>query len=311
MQYAQFVAQLQDVKPVYYLKGDDYWAAKALKDLCLLADPNEVSVYTPLDDYRDAMWALNSFPMFGALRVVVIQDAPTIAESDKKAFSAYCEAPSLGSVLVFYRTGWAPKGAEECNFDHLKGDALVSYVSEVCASRSIRADRSAISLLVDYCGEDVAKIEAELTKLQAYLGDACLDEAAVKAVVAPDPNYQIYAFTDQVLKGSYVGALRVLDHLSNGNDQASFLGLIINHYRRAFYGKISGLAPAELGKLLGNAKPYVITKAVESVRRYSAVSLMGLLQKLYRLEYDFKSGRMGAEEALQLAIAEAIERRNV
>jgi len=311
MQYARFAQQLaSEVKPAYALKGDDYQAAKALAALTALADPYEVNVFTPLEDAKDALTALDSFPMFGSRRVVVLQDIASFAESERRAFDAYCAAPSLTSVLVFYRCGWAPAAAESCSFDHLKADAMVDALAEICESRGLTARRSALSLLVNYCGEDLGRAEAELTKLASYAGASPIDEDTVRAVTTADPAYQVYTFTDFISRGNYVGAHRVLDSLSSGNDQALFLGLLINHYRRALYGRISGLEPAELGKLLGNCKPFTITKAVESARHYSAKALLTLLQKLYRLEYDFKSGRMGASEALDLAIAEAIERRN-
>lgn len=311
MQYARFAQQLQaEVKPVYALKGDDYQATKALAAITALADPYEVNVFTPLEDAADALAALDSFPMFGARRVVVMQDIASFVESERKAFDAYCKSPSETSVLVFYRCGWAPAAAETCSFDHLKADALTDALAETCAEQGIAARRSALALLVNYCGEDMQRAESELVKLKAYSAGAPIDEATVKAVTTADPTYQVYTFTDFISRGNYVGAHKVLDSLSSGNDQALFLGLLINHYRRAFYGRISGLEPAELGKLLAGSKPFAITKAVESVRRYSAKSLLQLLQKLYRLEYDFKSGRMGASEALDLAIAEAIERRN-
>lgn len=311
MQFTDFDRQLSEgIAPVYWLKGDDYWCTAAYHRLESLADPNEVSVYTPLDSVDDAMWALNSFPMFGQRRVVVLRDFASFAEEDKRTLTAYCSAPAETSVLVFYRSAWAPKGVVECSFDKLRTDAMAGYLAEYCEKAGIAAQKDALRLLADYCSEDTAKALAEISKLHAYCMDAPIDEAAVKAVVTPDQNYQIYNFVDKVAQGNYVGAHRVLDNLSNGNDQAAFLGLIINHYRRALYGRISGLPPAELGKLLGNTKPYVITKSVDSVRGYSVRALLALIKTLYRLEYDFKSGRMGAAEALDLAIAEAIERRN-
>lgn len=296
--------------PAYWLKGDAYCAEQAYRRLTALADPNEVSVYTPLDNVQDAIWALNSFPMFGAYRVVVLRDFTSFSEGERRAVTQYCQAPSETSVLVLYHTGWAPDEAVACDFARPDQKGCVRQLADYCRAEGIAAEGAALELLAEYCQQDMARAMAEMVKLRAYAAGGTLDAEAVRALVIPDSDYRIYAFTDQVARGSYVGAHRVLDSLSDGNDQASFLGLLINHYRRAFYGKISGLPPAELGKLLGNAKPYTITKAVQSVERYSVRSLLTLLQTLYRLEYGFKSGRIAAQDALDMAIAEAIERRN-
>ena len=311
MRLDRFAKQLEEgVQPVYFLKGDEYQAGKALAMLTALADANEVNVFTPLEKVEDALAALDSFPMFGERRVVVMQDVASFKEEERDALTDYCANPTDTSVLVFYRCGWAPKAAQTVEFDKLKGEDFADSMVAYCREQGIKATPSALSLLLAYCGEDARVVEAELVKLAAYTGGATIDEGAVKAVVTATPEYKIFAFGDFVARGNYVGAHKVLDSLSSGNDTGIFLGNVINHYRRAFYAKVSGLSVPELAKLLGDAKTFTITKALESVRCYSAKTLLALLKTLYRLEYDFKSGRMGPAEALDLAVAEAIERRN-
>lgn len=312
MLYSDFRHELESVAPVYWLEGeDDYWVSKAYKDLLALSDEMDRTIVTPLDDPMSALPALELFPFLGGYRVVVIRDVAPDAEL-KKALEEYVAGPNPTSVLVLYHTGWAPKGAKACKFDHLTGTALIEYIKGLVAEDGVQPDPAACQLVADYCEEDMQLVEQALIKLRAYLAGEPLTVQAVKEVVTPSVSYKLYKFCDLVERGDYLGCYRMIDALGeDGTDPAVFLATMTSHYRMAFYGKITRLSPAELGKTMGGKKEFAVKKAMGTGNKYAAVALLDVLKTLYQLEFDFKSGRTTSRQALELAVATAIERRNV
>ncbi len=311
MLYNEFRQTLSEVAPVYSLEGeDDYWVSKAYKDLLSLADEMDRGVFTPPDSVDAALSTLNSFPFLGERRVVVIRDV-TLSAEEKKAVEAYIADPCPTAVLVLYHTGFAPKGAKACRFDKLTGKDLTDYIEGLLNQEGIAFDPDAVKLLADYSEEDMQQVEQSLVKLRAYLAGDKLTTQAVKAVVNPSVSYKLYRFCDLVERGDYVGCYRMIDALAqDGTDPAAFLATMTSHYRMAFYGKITRLPAAELGKKMGGKKEFPAKKALGTGGKYTAVNLLAVLKTLYQVEFDFKSGRTTASQALELAVAEAIERRS-
>lgn len=312
MVFDDFTSQLKEgVAPVYAIKGEDrYWLHKAYQSIVSLADEMDVSVFSPLEGLSAALTAAENFPFLGEYRVVVLREL-TFTEGEKKAIEAYVANPVPTTVLLFYSCQWAPKEAKNYVFNRLRPAECVSAAGALAKEMDLKYDTAALRLLVNYCDQDMGCIEGELVKLGSYCGKETVDEAAVRAIVTPSANFQVYAFTDQVSRGSYVGAYRVVNSLlSTQVDYPTFLGLLINHYRMAFYSRISGETDAEVARALGNKKAFAAAKAASCAEQYSPRALLGLLRTMYRLEFEFKSGKTTAEQALELAITEAIERRN-
>lgn len=312
MQYRDFVAEVDagSVRPVYVLQGeDDYWTGLALNKLCALAQSIDVSVYTPLDNADDALFALNSWPLMSDKRVVVLRDIVKFDEGVRGKLEDYCRNPADTSVLVMYRCGWAPKGVTPCVIDKVTPDKLADYVAARCDKAQMPYDGKALRLLVEYCEGDMDLIDRELDKLRAYCGGQKLDTAAVVNAVTPSVTYQIFGFCDKIASGQYVQAYTMLRELTRqGTDYAAFLGLLISHYRMAFYAKLCNKNYTDVAKALGKS-PYAVRKAAATADRYKTIDLLTVLQEMYRLEYDYKRGATTPEQALELVVAQAIEKR--
>ncbi len=295
---------------MYVFQGeDDYWLGQALDKLCALAQSIDVSVYTPLDNVDDALFALNSWPMMSDKRVVVLRDIVKFDESVRNKLEAYCKDPADTSVLVMYRCGWAPKSVKPCVIDKVTPDKLAEYLAALCSKEQIDYDGKALRMLVEYCDGDMDVIDRELRKLKAYCGGGRLDTDAVAKAVTPCVTYQIFGFCDKIAAGQYVQAYTMLQELTRqGTDHAAFLGLLISHYRMAFYAKLCDKNYAGVAKALGKS-PYAVRKAAATADRYKTIDLLSVLQEMYRLEYDYKRGATTPDQALELAVAQAIEKR--
>lgn len=284
------------------ISGDDvYWRKKALELLSSICDSFDLSVVCPPESIADALFKLESYGIFGK-RVVVAREFFDLKESDKELLEKYAKNPFDGSILVFDGE-LKIDGFTQVVCNKLKSGDIKQDVERIFTSKGREIEGSAITRLIDYCESDMAKIEGEALKLMAYQ-DGIITLSSVEEVVAPEISHKIFDLTDAVAKGDYKTSFTIIER--GGFNAGALLSALTTFYRNVFYCKISN--SPDLAVWLG-LKPYPMKKAGQIGRSYTAKNLFELLSLLYRLEFDIRLGKTTVDQALELAVAEAIERR--
>ena len=177
------------------------------------------------------------------------------------------------------------------------------FLYERARESGVRIGAPAMALLYDYCNADAGRASRELEKIAAYLGGAGeADAALVRELVAPDERAKAYELTNALSSGNKAAAAQYLSKLSaSGVQSSAVLRSLASAYRGLLFLRISTIDDFEAAKALG-VKPYAVKKMRPVAKRYSAVTLKGICDKLNDLEYHFKSGRLSADSALDLAI---------
>ena len=154
---------------------------------------------------------------------------------------------------------------------------------------------------------NMTRVKNELLKMIA-LGE--ITDDLVAAYVEPSYSYRVFDFTDAIARGSYTGAYEVLSSLArNPAEYSPFFTKLTDYIRLMLHTKLAKNVPeADLARALG-VSPYPLQKAKRAAANYTPRQLLSILMKMYSLEQDFKSGNIGVENAMDLAIAEAIEAR--
>lgn len=312
MLYYDLIEEIKagDIKPVYQISGEDrYWSAKAYRALLQLANEIDVQVFTSGDSISDAVTALNSFPMFSERKVVVIKDYAKFSDSDTRLIDAYITSPLSASLLIFYNCDTELKKAAGYKFAHLAENELLPYITSLVEDKGGRSDKAGLKLLVAYCEMDMARIENELIKLVAA-GD--ISEATVQKYVTPSYSYKIYDFAEAISKGSYTGAYSVLTSMARtSSEYSAFFSNLTAFYRNMLHAKLASKVPvSELASYL-KVSEYPLKKARRASGDYKVRELLAVTANLYRLEWEYKSGKITIDSAMDLAIAEAIERRKM
>ncbi|NCA67212.1 MAG: hypothetical protein EOM87_04010 [Clostridia bacterium] len=314
MLYDEFVNHIDsgNLAPCYSITGEDaFWAKKAYKKLVGLVDSVDLVVLTSPTKIDEGMFALDMFPMFSPYKIVVFEDYDKFSNEDKTKIIKYLDNPSNGAALILYNSETiAHTNCKKYNFTHLTEIAVTAVIKERCAEYASSISSDAARLLAVCAELDMAIIDIELQKLVAYAGEnGCISADMVRECVTPNITYQIYHFADAVARGSYMDAYGSLNTLTHSTGEYSrFLSNITSYYRMVFYAKISAMSDSELAASL-SAKEYPVKKARAIAKKYGAKDLFDLLKLLYNLEFEFKSGKISVESALELAVAEAIERR--
>ena len=269
MKFTELKKSLQnEIDKVYVLAGDDDFLvhkaigifADALKSTCPEMDH---SFFTEENWNISAVLAsLSSLPMISEKRFVYINHLGKISPSDVEKMKEYLASPSPFTCLVIRKTeafSFLKTGViVDCK--PLDGLVLSKLVSTEMEKLGKVITQDGISLLIEFCSFNLARIMPEIRKLASYNGE--ITSTLVREVVVPDVEYEVFALTNALSEKNGDKCFQILSQLlRQKQDIQMLLGLISSHFRRIIFSSFSSQLPAlELANLFG-VKEFAISKA--------------------------------------------------
>ena len=252
--------------------------------------------------------ACNALPLMNPYRVVLVHACKT----DLSAVDKYLDAPSPSTVLVFvcekpdasFSKLLKKLTAVECN--KLDRGTALNWIVPKTKEHGASITRQAAELLIDYCALDMARISSELQKLCAYRFGGVVEEADVRALVSATLDFKIYELSEAVANKQAKKAAQVLQSLGEGGTApVALLGMLYSHFRRLLYVAVTP-SYERMATDLG-VKDYAVKKAQQQAARFSARRLKAICDSLHKADYDFKTGKIGDQTALELVVLRALD----
>ena len=309
MLYYEFKAQIArgDIAPLYRIDGEDkYWSELAYRDLLALSSELDTEILADDQSVEDAVFGVQNFPMMAERKLAVIRDRK-LKDADIKSLEKYLRSPAPFGIIVVYNCEGKITGERAFTFDATSEADLIPYIRRLAEEMGGSITPGAAKKLVEYTEQNMTRVKNELLKMIA-LGE--ITEEMVSQYVEPSYSYRVYDFTDAIARGSYTGAYEVLSSLTrNASEYSPFFTRLTDQMRLMLHAKLAkNVSDVDLAKALG-VSPYPLTKARRSAANYTTKQLLDILMNMYQLEQDYKSGNIGVENAMDLAIAKAIEAR--
>ena len=245
--------------------------------------------------------SLNTLPMGGERRVVVVEAAEKLPKATSEAVIDYLESPNESCTLALVATTLAKStrlykavakvGARsviECAAK--KGRDLPPYVQKLAASHGVTIGVDAARELVARVGDSTTMLDTQIRSLAALLGGSgAITTDFVEANVARVAEVKPWEFLDRLAARDAHRALalyRLLDGSALG-----LLSLVVTRLRELVCarsldarGSASALA-SELGK-----QDWQVKNHVRWARRFADGELEALLGACAEAERDLKSG---------------------
>jgi DNA polymerase-3 subunit delta len=261
--------------------------------------------------------ALGGLPETGLLVLVADEESADRAERWAKAWTKAVQK-SKGAVI-------------ECNADPKKAaEAIRPELSRLGKSMS----PAAASTLLEMTGGSLSRATDELEKLALYVGDADrIDEAAVRAVVVPSREWNVFGMIDAILEANVPEALRHLRVLIGSAAKAadvahsSIVPMTSRALRLAWQARVcldAGRSPGDAGPEiratfpdrpnLAKEPPYRQSRVMASARKTTLPALAACLGVLADTDSRLK-GALSAYspidtlERMVLEMVEALRKR--
>ncbi len=135
--------------------------------------------------------------LLGGVKVLVLSDEGNFFHNHAAELGAYLKSPSSSALLVGLLPGKTPavKGERLVMVDcrPLRGLDLLRWAAAEFQRRGKTADRSAVQLLVDRGGNDLARLEGHVENLVQYAGRRpSVTSEDVEALVADQAGREVY-----------------------------------------------------------------------------------------------------------------------
>lgn len=263
-----------------------------LEEMTASADMEPVSVLS----------SLNTLPMGGDLRVVIIENAGKLPKPVSEAIIEYLKAPNASCTLLLVAETLAkstrlykavakvgPRSVIECGAP--KRRDLAPYVQRLAAAHGIGIDPDAAGELVSRVGESTTMLDNQLAALAALMGGAGqVTRAFVEANVARTAEVKPWEFLDRVAERDARRSFELLSLLRN-DSAIGLLSLVTGRIRELICAKAM-LARGDargIAAALGKAD-WQVRGHARNAGRFAEGELEGLLVECARADRALKSG---------------------
>ena len=253
-------------------------------------------------------------------RIVTVRDwAPLLPAKSKNEdaetawMQKWLENPPASCVLVFYMrqeqdgrkkmSGLLKKKAAVVNFDLLTDAELSRWCARKLKPLGKKIEPAALNTLTYMAGRELTRLDGELDKLAAYLGEErdAITEDDVKAIVSASLEYNVFELLNSLLAGDMKkGQQTVNSLLQGGQTSVGLLAMLTRQLRQLAHMKCALDAGETVQAVQDRLKlhPYAAKQTARQCARLSADWLTGLYERCVEDDYAVKSGRLRDRDAL-------------
>jgi DNA polymerase-3 subunit delta len=263
--------------------------------------------------------AAETLPVMSDKRIVVVRDwAPLLRgksrdeENEVRRMGEWLEHPAESCALVFYIRGEidarkkaadaVKKRCAHVTFDPLTDPEIRKWVTSRLKPDGKRMAADVVRHLVFTAGNDLTRLDGEVQKLVAYVGDRSeITQGDVEAIVSPSLEYGAFDMINRLFDGDAAGAYATLTQmLEGGTSRIGVLASITRQLRGMAFLKIaadSGERAKETEQALA-LNQYAARIMAQKSRNFDVHALVSLYEASIDADYAIKSGQAREQAAL-------------
>lgn len=192
-------------------------------------------------------------------------------------------------------------------FAVLMGAGLKTWAQNEFAKLQQKINLDALDLLLNYAGSDLWRLSEEIKKLANFKKDGVVKKDDVELQVRPRIELDIFKTIDALAAKNKPQALALLHkHLDGGEVPLYLLSMIAYQFKNLLIVKElaqKGLMYASIVNKSG-LHPFVVKKTYYACNQFSFEELQNIYRKIFQIDFDIKTGRIEAETALDLFVAQ-------
>lgn len=270
-------------------------------------------VFSAGEDSLDAiLQSLLSFPVFSALKIVVLRGSAKLSDSDLTALQEFWEKPLDGLCFVLVGDKFdrrkkvlASLFNNFCCVELKKpyANQIPSWIRSLAENRGLSMDQDAVELLHEYIGSELSDLDLAIQSLEVGLGDRrVITSEFIREKLARTKSESVFDFIEALARKDRVLSERLFRAMKDqGQNEIGILSLVARHwrilYRVQVYGQ-RGLGQQEMAQRLG-LPPYFLKDYLAQSRRWTRAEVRAQFQRLANLDRELK--RSSVEGSLLVA----------
>ena len=280
-------------------------------------DKDNVIRYDLIDiPITDVINELNTYGLFSKRKVVIGENALFLTASKTKtvehnleSLEKYINNPSIDNILILICDKLDNKRkivkllkekgtliSTEVSMDNLIKNNLEDY----------SMDYKTINYFINYCSSDIEKILNELEKLKCFkLDDKKITIDDINKVVVKSLDDNVFDFINAVVSKNRLKAYEIYKELLyKGEEETKLIIMVADQIRLIYNCKClvkDGMKQEEIATFLG-VHPYKVKLAIASSFSYTKKELLSMLNRLYEIDKNIKTGKDTTKIGFQVFI---------
>lgn len=238
-------------------------------------------------------------------------------EDSTQALLAYCLDPNplVDLILLYYGNDLDAKNPIVKRISEIGSvkeiadpseNELLAFAKKRMESRGCSFQKGAAEELVRRTEGDYSRFLNELEKLENYGNGEPISLKAVKALVAPRIEDDVFQMTNALLRNDVASAFSIYKDLKQGKaDEIGLLSLLAQQF--IFLEKVAflderGMGISQIAAEL-NAKPFRVSVSLRSLSGASREKVEEILEKIYQTDKSILTGKEGQGFAFERFLA--------
>ncbi len=312
MTYQQIIKDISkgDYSPIYFLHGDEPYFIDLIEKFATskivdesAKDFDQTILYGKDTELQTVVNSAKRFPMMGAIQLISVREAQNFKSFEP--LIKYAENPQKQTILIFSHKGKKLDKRVEKKFKDtpvlffeskkLYDNQIPAWVVNHVASMKLQISEKSSSLISEFLGNDLAKIDNELKKLAISLPkNSIITPEIIEQNIGISKDFNFFELSTALANRDIIKANRIVNHFAANEKNYPLVVTIPNLYR--LFSKIMGVyfAPSDnpevVAKTIGINK-FFLKDYTSGKRNYSKRQLFNIISILN--EYDLKSKGYG------------------
>ena len=261
-----------------------------------------------------------TLPFLAPAQVLGLRDADRLTKGDLELLETYFQSPLPQTLFLFEAESLdrdhplferGKKSGQIFQLNPERGKLSGEFIRRKLNQAGKKISGDALSLLEEHVGESLVFLDSVLEELILRAGEKpVIDREAVEACEEKLAHFEGFDLLDAMTQKDLGKALERMEDLleTSGSDFPALVGLLHWQLRRLWEAKRwlrEGTAEREVARrlrLYSGREPAFFA----SVRRFSEENLRKMLEGLFKLDRNFKTGRAEGRYEIESWLAQAI-----
>ena len=308
---------------IYFIYGkDSYRSKKKLEEIIEgykkvhKSGLNLIYIDAKNVSFKDFYSSFKITPMFAEKKLIILTNVFDSTKFQEELFENIKNIEELKDIVIIYETEAADKRIKlfksleknvKCQeFDDLQPAQLKKWTLLEFEKNKVAINSDALDLLIGFVGNDLWQMTNEINKLANYKSGSVVKKQDVELLVKPNIENDIFKTIDALASKNKKLALSLLyKHLDNGDFPLYLLTMFAYQFKNFLIIKeLQGNHPYGAIVKKSGLHPFVVQKSFYLCNQFSMPELKKIYQKIFQADLDIKTGKIEAETALDLLLAE-------
>jgi len=302
-----------NIKPIYFLMGEEPYYIDRLSDYIeehVLSEEekgfNQTVLYGRDVSVEDIISTSKRYPMMAERQVVIVKEAQDLTKNLDK-LENYAANPMPSTVLVFcykYKTldkrkkvtKLLEKNGLVYESKKLYDNQVGDWIKRILSGKNYNIEPKASSMLVEFLGTDLSKINNELEKLQIILPKgSTITPKVIEENIGFSKDYNNFELRNALGERDQLKAYKIAKYFSDNpkdNPMVVTTSMVFQYFVQLLqYHGLKDRSPKNVAAVL-RISPYRVNEYSAALRNYPMKKVSGIVSALR--DTDVKSKGVGA-----------------